>query len=55
MVTKKYFGSIKWQNDMDKNISSKLAKKEKLDDYEKTFIDIQREHAKRMRHNNIRG
>jgi hypothetical protein len=47
---KKYkFGSLKWQNTMLDNIKEKFSRKEKLDDMERAFIEVQAEHLKRIK------
>jgi hypothetical protein len=47
---KKYkFGSLKWQNAMLDNIKEKFSRKEKLDDIERAFIEVQAEHLKRIK------
>jgi hypothetical protein len=47
---KKYkFGSLKWQNAMLENIKEKFFRKEKLNDMERAFIQVQAEHLKRIK------
>ena len=46
-VSKYKFGSVEWQNAMLHNITEKLKHKEKLDGYEKVFLEIQKEHVKK--------
>jgi len=42
------FGSVAWQEEQTKKIMNKLLKGEPLEDYERTFIQIQTEHNRRL-------
>ena len=44
MKKKPEFGSVKWQEMMEKNIAKKLKAKKKLDAQERNFLEVQAIH-----------
>lgn len=48
MKKKSVFGSVAWQNMMEKTVARKLMKDKALNASEKAFIKVQREHNERL-------